>query len=77
MFCFVFQFTNRTPDDSKTDRDVFNERPSKEEVLAATQIQTEKRVRYSISLKCDLILLAAFRLESSARVIFSESHFGP
>ncbi|XP_078488585.1 peptidylprolyl isomerase domain and WD repeat-containing protein 1 [Ciona intestinalis] len=40
-------FSRITPDESSTkgtDRDVFNERPSKDEVLAATQTQTEKRI---------------------------------
>lgn len=45
---FVFeQFTKREPEDTKSadsDRDVFNEKPSKEEVMAATQAEGPKRV---------------------------------
>lgn len=47
-FCsFVLQFTKREPEDTKSadsDRDVFNEKPSKEEVMAATQAEGPKRV---------------------------------
>lgn len=42
-----FQFTTREPEDTKSadsDRDVFNEKPSKEEVMAATQAEGPKRV---------------------------------
>lgn len=45
--CLVFQFTKREPEDTKSadsDRDVFNEKPSKEEVMAATQAEGPKRV---------------------------------
>lgn len=41
------QFTKREPEDTKSadsDRDVFNEKPSKEEVMAATQAEGPKRV---------------------------------
>nr|CAB3265122.1 peptidylprolyl isomerase domain and WD repeat-containing protein 1 [Phallusia mammillata] len=41
-----FLFSRRDPNDaanSSTDRDVFNERPTKEEVMAATQTQSEKK----------------------------------
>lgn len=44
---FVLQFTKREPEDTKSadsDRDVFNEKPSKEEVMAATQAEGPKRV---------------------------------
>lgn len=45
---FVFeQFTKREPEDTKSadsDRDIFNEKPSKEEVMAATQAEGPKRV---------------------------------
>jgi peptidylprolyl isomerase domain and WD repeat-containing protein 1 len=44
---FFLQFTKREPEDTKTadsDRDVFNEKPSKEEVMAATQAEGPKRV---------------------------------
>ncbi|NWH54899.1 PPWD1 protein, partial [Fregata magnificens] len=48
IFCsFVPQFTKREPEDTKSadsDRDVFNEKPSKEEVMAATQAEGPKRV---------------------------------
>uniref|UniRef100_H2YC09 peptidylprolyl isomerase n=1 Tax=Ciona savignyi TaxID=51511 RepID=H2YC09_CIOSA len=39
-------FSRISPDDSnmKGERDVFNERPSKDEMMAATQTQTEKRI---------------------------------
>lgn len=43
----VLQFTKREPEDTKSadsDRDVFNEKPSKEEVMAATQAEGPKRV---------------------------------
>lgn len=47
-FCsFFLQFTKREPEDTKSadsDRDVFNEKPSKEEVMAATQAEGPKRV---------------------------------
>lgn len=45
--CFILQFTKREPEDTKSadsDRDVFNEKPSKEEVMAATQAEGPKRV---------------------------------
>lgn len=41
------QFSKREPEDTKSadsDRDVFNEKPSKEEVMAATQAEGPKRV---------------------------------
>lgn len=41
------QFTTREPEDTKSadsDRDVFNEKPSKEEVMAATQAEGPKRI---------------------------------
>lgn len=41
------QFTKREPEDTKSadsDRDIFNEKPSKEEVMAATQAEGPKRV---------------------------------
>ena len=41
------QFSRREPVDTKSaesDRDVFNEKPSKEEVMAATQAEGPKRV---------------------------------
>lgn len=53
VFCTSFKknrfymFTKREPEDAKTaesDRDVFNEKPSKEEVMAATQAEGPKRV---------------------------------
>ncbi|MBN3308122.1 PPWD1 protein, partial [Amia calva] len=53
IFCTAFKknrfymFTKREPEDTKTaesDRDVFNEKPSKEEVMAATQAEGPKRV---------------------------------
>lgn len=43
----MLQFTKREPEDTKSadsDRDVFNEKPSKEEVMAATQAEGPKRV---------------------------------
>ncbi|KAF6720042.1 Peptidylprolyl isomerase domain and WD repeat-containing protein 1 [Oryzias melastigma] len=46
-FMFRFKFTKREPEDTKSadsDRDVFNEKPSKEEVMAATQAEGPKRV---------------------------------
>lgn len=46
-FTLFFQFTKREPEDTKSadsDRDVFNEKPSKEEVMAATQAEGPKRV---------------------------------
>uniref|UniRef100_H2YC11 peptidylprolyl isomerase n=1 Tax=Ciona savignyi TaxID=51511 RepID=H2YC11_CIOSA len=45
-------FSRISPDDSnmKGERDVFNERPSKDEMMAATQTQTEKRVGYGLKL---------------------------
>ncbi|XP_006869173.1 PREDICTED: peptidylprolyl isomerase domain and WD repeat-containing protein 1-like isoform X1 [Chrysochloris asiatica] len=42
-----YMFTKREPEDTKSadsDRDVFNEKPSKEEVMAATQAEGPKRV---------------------------------
>ena len=42
-----FQFTKREPEDTKSadsDRDIFNEKPSKEEVMAATQAEGPKRI---------------------------------
>ncbi|KAM3847210.1 peptidylprolyl isomerase domain and WD repeat-containing protein 1 isoform 2-T2 [Vipera latastei] len=42
-----YVFTKREPEDTKSadsDRDVFNEKPSKEEVMAATQAEGPKRV---------------------------------
>ncbi|XP_043919297.1 peptidylprolyl isomerase domain and WD repeat-containing protein 1 [Protopterus annectens] len=53
VFCTSFKknrfymFTKREPEDTKSaesDRDVFNEKPSKEEVMAATQAEGPKRV---------------------------------
>lgn len=47
FFTFILQFTKREPEDTKSadsDRDVFNEKPSKEEVMAATQAEGPKRV---------------------------------
>uniref|UniRef100_A0A3P9IRK5 peptidylprolyl isomerase n=1 Tax=Oryzias latipes TaxID=8090 RepID=A0A3P9IRK5_ORYLA len=53
IFCTAFKknrfymFTKREPEDTKSadsDRDVFNEKPSKEEVMAATQAEGPKRV---------------------------------
>ncbi|XP_067890306.1 peptidylprolyl isomerase domain and WD repeat-containing protein 1 isoform X3 [Heterodontus francisci] len=53
VFCTAFKknrlymFTKREPEDTKSaesDRDVFNEKPSKEEVMAATQADGPKRV---------------------------------
>lgn len=44
---FLSEFTKREPEDTKSadsDRDVFNEKPSKEEVMAATQAEGPKRV---------------------------------
>ncbi|GAB5566912.1 peptidylprolyl isomerase domain and WD repeat-containing protein 1 isoform X2 [Prionailurus iriomotensis] len=44
---FYMEFTKREPEDTKSadsDRDVFNEKPSKEEVMAATQAEGPKRV---------------------------------
>lgn len=44
---FPPQFTKREPEDTKSadsDRDIFNEKPSKEEVMAATQAEGPKRV---------------------------------
>lgn len=44
---FAFQFSKREPEDTKSadsDRDIFNEKPSKEEVMAATQAEGPKRV---------------------------------
>lgn len=41
------QFSKREPEDTKSadsDRDIFNEKPSKEEVMAATQAEGPKRV---------------------------------
>lgn len=49
LFCSAFKknrfymFTNRDPEDTQTDRDVINERPTKEEVLAISQLHMEKR----------------------------------
>lgn len=42
-----FKFSKREPEDTKSadsDRDIFNEKPSKEEVMAATQAEGPKRV---------------------------------
>uniref|UniRef100_A0A8C8HJM3 peptidylprolyl isomerase n=1 Tax=Oncorhynchus tshawytscha TaxID=74940 RepID=A0A8C8HJM3_ONCTS len=53
IFCTAFKknrfymFSKREPEDTKSaesDRDVFNEKPSKEEVMAATQAEGPKRV---------------------------------
>ncbi|XP_066507276.1 peptidylprolyl isomerase domain and WD repeat-containing protein 1 [Hoplias malabaricus] len=53
IFCTAFKknrfymFTKREPEDTKSaesDRDIFNEKPSKEEVMAATQAEGPKRV---------------------------------
>lgn len=47
LFIFLLEFTKREPEDTKSadsDRDVFNEKPSKEEVMAATQAEGPKRV---------------------------------
>ncbi|XP_062870675.1 peptidylprolyl isomerase domain and WD repeat-containing protein 1 [Trichomycterus rosablanca] len=53
IFCTAFKknrfymFTKREPEDTKSadsDRDVFNEKPSKEEVMAATQAEGPKRI---------------------------------
>ncbi|XP_076800804.1 peptidylprolyl isomerase domain and WD repeat-containing protein 1-like [Clavelina lepadiformis] len=52
IFCTAYKknrfyiFSRRSPDeaDNTADRDVFNERPTKDEVMAAAQIQTEKRI---------------------------------
>lgn len=44
---FFFKFSKREPEDTKSadsDRDIFNEKPSKEEVMAATQAEGPKRV---------------------------------
>lgn len=43
----MLKFTKREPEDTKSadsDRDIFNEKPSKEEVMAATQAEGPKRV---------------------------------
>lgn len=43
----ILQFSKREPEDTKSadsDRDIFNEKPSKEEVMAATQAEGPKRV---------------------------------
>lgn len=45
--CFYSKFTKREAEDTKSadsDRDIFNEKPSKEEVMAATQAEGPKRV---------------------------------
>lgn len=42
-----FKFSKRESEDTKSadsDRDIFNEKPSKEEVMAATQAEGPKRV---------------------------------
>lgn len=47
MSFFFFKFSKREPEDTKSadsDRDIFNEKPSKEEVMAATQAEGPKRV---------------------------------
>uniref|UniRef100_G3PT16 Peptidylprolyl isomerase domain and WD repeat containing 1 n=1 Tax=Gasterosteus aculeatus aculeatus TaxID=481459 RepID=G3PT16_GASAC len=53
IFCTAFKknrfymFSKREPEDTKSadsDRDIFNEKPSKEEVMAATQAEGPKRV---------------------------------
>lgn len=47
FFSFTPKFTKREPEDTKSadsDRDIFNEKPSKEEVMAATQAEGPKRV---------------------------------
>uniref|UniRef100_A0AAX7V6K2 peptidylprolyl isomerase n=1 Tax=Astatotilapia calliptera TaxID=8154 RepID=A0AAX7V6K2_ASTCA len=53
IFCSAFKknrfylFSKREPEDTKSadsDRDIFNEKPSKEEVMAATQAEGPKRV---------------------------------
>lgn len=47
LLIFLSEFTKREPEDTKSadsDRDVFNEKPSKEEVMAATQAEGPKRV---------------------------------
>uniref|UniRef100_A0A8C9Z863 peptidylprolyl isomerase n=1 Tax=Sander lucioperca TaxID=283035 RepID=A0A8C9Z863_SANLU len=53
VFCTAFKknrfymFSKREPEDTKSadsDRDIFNEKPSKEEVMAATQAEGPKRV---------------------------------
>lgn len=46
-FILFLKFTKREPEDTKSpdsDRDIFNEKPSKEEVMAATQAEGPKRV---------------------------------
>lgn len=47
FFFLTPKFTKREPEDTKSadsDRDIFNEKPSKEEVMAATQAEGPKRV---------------------------------
>lgn len=47
LFISSFKFSKREPEDTKSadsDRDIFNEKPSKEEVMAATQAEGPKRV---------------------------------
>lgn len=47
IYLFIPKFTKREPEDTKSadsDRDIFNEKPSKEEVMAATQAEGPKRV---------------------------------
>ncbi len=47
IYFYFEQFTKREPEDTKSadsDRDIFNEKPSKEEVMAATQAEGPKRV---------------------------------
>ncbi|XP_028661304.1 peptidylprolyl isomerase domain and WD repeat-containing protein 1 isoform X1 [Erpetoichthys calabaricus] len=59
VFCTAFKknrfymFTKREPEDTKSadsDRDIFNEKPSKEEVMAATQAEGPKRVSDSATI---------------------------
>uniref|UniRef100_A0A8D3ADG3 peptidylprolyl isomerase n=1 Tax=Scophthalmus maximus TaxID=52904 RepID=A0A8D3ADG3_SCOMX len=58
IFCTAFKknrfymFSKREPEDTKSadsDRDIFNEKPSKEEVMAATQAEGPKRVSDNIN----------------------------
>lgn len=74
--CLVFQFTKREPEDTKSadsDRDVFNEKPSKEEVMAATQAEGPKRVSDSAIIHTSMgdIHVKLFPVEYVFKIFFS------
>ena len=46
-FYIFSKFSPEDVEDASGERDVFNERPTKEEIMAATQVQSEKRISHS------------------------------